>query len=350
MWNLEYSPEPITQVSVPITIVFPIGYQFNLTILHTPALSTFGEFKIEGLSDTWIHGAYMLWNEKLMVNVGLGAPTGKTRLKGGPDNADYIENNEFALSRWLSLNVLRFQLPVYGQGLCGIAGVTLAIPIQENLVIGLGGQYLLRNPYHPIEYQYQVGDIIRTSDEVYQPGNEVSGQFGFDMQIIDNTKIMLDGIYTYYWADRFSDVEVYGSGQKIAAQLGFIYQFDEKFFSSQFLVRYRGKNKLLQELNIDFEEKNRNGLEMEVDLIYKVVSNPKFSIFIYGDGRFIERNEFDEVGKASVAGGGFGMDYKANDYWVVNFTLKYLSGRLYTTLGERRTAGIDIYFGFQYMY
>ncbi len=350
VWELEYAQEPISQFSLPMMIVLPIGYQFNLTISHTPALSTFGENKIEGLSDTWIHGAYMLWNEKLMVNVGLGAPTGKTRLKGAPENADYLENNEFMLSRWLSLNVLRFQLPIYGQGLCGIAGTTVAVPIREHFVIGIGGQYLLRNPYHPIEYQYLVGGIIKTSDEVYKPGNEISGQFGLDMQVLENTKIMLDGIYTYYWPDRLSDVEVYGSGQKIAVQLGFLYQYNGKYFYSQCHVRYRGKNKLIQDLNIDFEEKNRNGLEIDVDLIYKVVSNPKFSVYFYGDGRFVERNEFDEIGKASVVGGGFGMDYMANDYWLVNFILKYYSGKIYTTLRERGAAGLDIYFGFQYMY
>ncbi|MCJ7812742.1 hypothetical protein MUP95_05410, partial [bacterium] len=128
MWNLEYSAVPITQLSVPIMIILPVGNQFNLTISHTPAFSKFGGSEIGGFSDTWIQGTYMFWHEKMVINAGLGAPTGKTRLKGAPEDAEYLSNNEFGLSKWLSLNIFRFQLPVYGQGLCGLAGITLAIP------------------------------------------------------------------------------------------------------------------------------------------------------------------------------------------------------------------------------
>ncbi|MCJ7813270.1 hypothetical protein MUP95_08160, partial [bacterium] len=223
-------------------------------------------------------------------------------------------------------------------------------PIQENVVIGLGGQYLYRNPYHPLEYQYLVGDIIKTSDEVYRPGDEISGHFGVDFQIIENTKIMLDGIYTYYWPDRLSDRKIYGAGQKITINFGFVYQFDEKFVSSQILYRYQGKNKLLQELDIELEDKNRNGSQLEINLTYKAISIPNFSIYLLGDGRIYNKNEVNDVGKAFVGGGGFGVDYHVSESWILDFSFKYLGGSITTDLGERRVEGMDIYFGFKYMF
>lgn len=350
MWKLEYSLVPITQLAMPITVVFPIGNQLNLTISHTPAYSKWGGSQIGGFSDTWIQGTYIFWREKVMVNLGMGAPTGKTRLKGAPEGVDYLENNEFELSRWLSLNVFRFQLPVYGQGLCSTGGIALAVPIDDRVVIGFGGQCLLRNPYHPLEYQYLVGDITKTSDEVYKPGNELSGHLGADVQVVENTKIMLDGTYTYYWPDRFSDVEVYGAGKKITVNLGLLYKFNEKFVSGQVLYRFKGKNKVVQELEINLEDKNRNGFEFEIDLVYKVFSGDNYSIYLYGDGRIFDGNEFDEVGKASVGGGGFGADLTLNDNWMVDFSLKYYSGEIFTEIGQRHVSGMDIFFGFRYTY
>ena len=81
VWRIESSVSPITQVSFPVTIVMPLKPDFNLSISHTPSVSWwYTGSKLSGLSDTWVQGAYVFLDDKIMVDLGFGLPTGKTRL------------------------------------------------------------------------------------------------------------------------------------------------------------------------------------------------------------------------------------------------------------------------------
>ena len=137
----------ITQMTFPLQAVFPVTSRFNLTIMHSPAV-TWGyvdEETILGLSDTWVKGSYVLWNDRAVFNVGIGIPTGKTRLN---------ENQYNISKRNLIRNVFKYPLPVYGQGFCARIGLVTAHPVRDGLILGLGVQYLLRSANHPVKYEY----------------------------------------------------------------------------------------------------------------------------------------------------------------------------------------------------
>jgi hypothetical protein len=120
MWRIGGYQIPITQSAFPVSLILSMGSRFNLTITHTPAMSRWDEgVKLDGFSDTWFQGTYLFLKDRAMINLGFGAPTGKTELN----------NVQFNLSNWLGLNVFRFRLPVYGQGACGKLGFALAFPL-----------------------------------------------------------------------------------------------------------------------------------------------------------------------------------------------------------------------------
>ena len=111
MMRLQKQGAPLNQLSFPITLVFPVGHHIQMVISHTPAISSWADttdIRISGLSDTWIQGAYIFWNEKAFFNIGVGVPTGKSQLN----------DREFLLSQLLDDNIYRFRLPAYSQGLC----------------------------------------------------------------------------------------------------------------------------------------------------------------------------------------------------------------------------------------
>lgn len=339
MFRLGGYQNPISQASFPVSILLPISSRVNLTITHTPAMSRRNPGdEIDGLSDTWIQGSYLFWDDKAMVNMGIGIPTGKTRL----------DSAQFDLSTYMSRNALRFRLPVYGQGLCAKLGVGAAYPVYDYLVVGLGAQYMKKGTYHPvnIQYFYQAVNIDTsyTYDVEYSPGDELSLQLGVDVLITDEMKIQFDGIYTYYWRDLLDGVEVYRSGQKISMNIGYFYRMDKNFIWANISYRHRGKNELLEGLDVVKQPQNSNGFQVDVDAVAKVMDFEGSGILLLGDCRFYGRNDIDERGKALIFGAGFGAIAKLSDNINLDFRFKYLAGKD-TFVIERTVEGMDTYLG-----
>lgn len=346
MYRIGGYQNPISQFAVPLSMLIPFGPQFNLSISHTPAMSSwYDDTKINGLSDTWCQGTYVFYGEKAMFNVGLGIPTGKTRLN----------EEEFLLSNWLSLNALRFQLPVYGQGLCAKAGFAMALPVRENIVIGFGGQYVHKRPYQPFNNEYSTfwssvdSTIVNRKDDDFAPGDEVSGHAGFDIQIREDMKIMVDAIYTYYMKDYLADQEIYSSGQKVTVNLGYFYRMDKNYLFTRLAYRYKGKNGVASErgLPIEQEDLNSNGSQIELDVAAKVIDFDGSGIIVYGESRIYSKSESSETGKALMYGGGFGAMIKLNDTTFLDFRFKYLGGNVFLT-EERSVEGMDTFLGLRF--
>ena len=326
----------ISQASFPLSLLLPIGRRFNLTIVHTPAVSRWEEGQgIDGLSDTWVLGTYIFWQDKAMINVGIGVPTGKTKL----------DNDQFQLSMFLSRNALRFQLPIYGQGFCIKSGFAVVYPAAEYVVVGVGAHYLHRRPYNPVLYdKVEVGT---TSLIEYKPGDEFIGQVGVEFQALDNMKFILDGVYTYYGRDLWGDTEVYRSGQKVSMNFGFLFRMDKNYIWSQMTYRHKGKIEEYRGLDLEKETQNSNGFQIDLDIVCKVMDLEGSGILILGDGRFYGENEKDTRGKATIWGLGFGADAKLSDRIRLDFRFKYIAGN-YTFTEERNVEGMDTFLGFTF--
>ena len=338
MWQREKAGLPVDQLALPISILMPLGKNFDLSISHTPAFSKqYRNQTIYGLSDTWVQGDYVFWKDKAMLNLGVGLPTGKTQL----------DSAQFELSKQLSENIYQFQLPIYGQGLSGMIGLALAFPvITDGVVIGVGGEYLYRGSYYPVKYTYGGKSINRTFNKKYTPGDEASGNIGVDIRIGENMKIMLDGIYTYYWRDILDGEVVYKSGSKFTGNLGFFYRFNQKYVWTHVIFRQKGKNELLRGLYFGEEEKNSNGSQLEINIVSKIMDYQNGEIFVLGEGRFYGKNQ---VGTGAVVafGMGVGANYRFNHSTVIDLQFKYTLGQ-FRPPWKRSIEGLQTYAGLKF--
>ncbi len=341
MVRLQKQDVPINQFSFPITIVFPVGHHIQMVINNTPAISSWADtanIRISGLSDTWIQGTYIFWKEKAFFNIGIGVPTGKSSLN----------DREFLLSQLLDDNISRFRLPAYSQGLCRKIGVAFALPVSESAIIGVGGEYVNHQAFVPVRYVYEVQGEERVSEEEYKPGDEISINFGLDLRLKEDMKLMMDGIFTSYSRDLLSGQEIYGSGEKLLLDFGYLYQFSQQYFLGRLRFRKKGKNGIWQGLAMKEELKNSNGPETEVDLVLKVVDVQNGALFFYGDGRFYGANQ-NGIGQATIFGGGFGLNYELSEKTNMNFKLKFLSGKRVFNINDKRDIVIfELFLGWDF--
>ena len=341
MVRLQRQDVPINQFSFPITLVFPVGHHIQMVITHTPAISSWADtanIRISGLSDTWVQGTYVFWDEKAFLNLGIGIPTGKSNLN----------DREFLLSQLLDDNISGFRLPAYSQGLCRKAGVAVALPIGESAIIGVGGEYVNHQAFVPVRYVYEVQGEERVSEEEYKAGDEVSVNIGLDLRLKEDMKLMMDGVYTHYSPDLLSGQEIFGSGSKLVLDVGYLYQFSKQYFLGRVRYRQKGKNEIWQGLAMEEELKNSHGSETEIDLILKALQVENGAFFFYGDGRFYGANE-SGIGRATVYGGGFGVKYELSDMTDMNFQLKFLSGnRIFENNDIRDIVIFEMFLGWNF--
>ncbi len=333
MWRIQGSVNAVSQVAFPLTLYVPFTDQISMTMTHIPAYSKWGDHVLKGFSDTWVQGTYLGGNDRWMLNLGMGIPTGKTRL----------DNTEMELTQnMLTRSIYAFRLPVYGQGFCFKAGAAMAYPLTPKLVLGLGGQVLLRSPYFPMSYSYSYSSAgqttVKQTDVKYKAGNEAVVQLGLDYRAGENTKLMLDGIVTQYGRDMLDGNEIYGSGLKTLFTGGVYHQYDELYVLGLLTYRKSGKHELLQGLEFARADRNLNGDQLEAEIVWKAIAFRDGQFCILGNGRFYGRNENDNAG-ASIFGGGFGVDYKIASRTVMNLHIKYWGGNLKDADREKRLAG-----------
>ena len=325
--------DPLNQMAFPITLMVPLTRKMNLTINHIPALSWwYDNRKLNGLSDTWIQASGLFWKDQMVWNVGLGAPTGRTKLG----------DIEFDLSRQLSRPLFRYKLPVYGQGFCTRLGWAIAIPLREELVFGAGLQYLYRAAYNPVEFTYEIDNETKVVSNKYDPGDEIDLHLGFDVLINEDTKMMIDGSLIRYSADQSDDKKVYEAGNRFYINLGYFHRFRDRYMWAQLRFRKKGKNALWQGVSQKGNEITE-GNQVEFDSITEALRFDNSGILFLAEGRFYGKNDTGTNG-ANIVGFGIGtyMDFWETSRFHLNF--KYLVGTLHDQI-DRKTDGLEIFTG-----
>lgn len=310
-WDIENYDDAISEGTLPIEVVYPLRENVMLQINHSPALSTFGDINMSGLSDTWVRSTFSFAGDNAMASFGIGLPTGKTSLS----------TNELFLLRWLSEQSFKFQLPIYGQGLTVSGGVMYAYPVNESLTIGSGLNYVYRG-------KYKLADAMT---EKMDPGDQIGINLGFDYAINAEMTTNLDAVYMYYLADDLGNNAKYKSGPSLILKVGFWYKIDFGTFWLNGLLHTKAKNEL-DLLNIQ-SLKSSNRTLREVTLGYKFDLTDQFVMSVVGEGRsYVESN--DDPNWVDLFGGGFVGEYSLSS------SLKILSG-LKLFFGDRYLSNID---------
>jgi hypothetical protein len=335
MWKIGAAPS-ISQISFPVNLLIAMKNNFNIIIYHHPALSGYAKVhKINSLSDTWIQGNYIFWKKKAMLNLGFGIPTGRTRLRHTETTDEEIVESEFELSQWLSKSVLRFRMPIYGQGFCTKIGGAMAFTLHKLLVVGIGGQYISSGPFVPVIYTY--ADQIEPEEYEFDPGDELSLNVGMDVKLGKNTKLMIDGVYTYYGHDLKDGLKIFESGGQYIIDTGIFHQMDEKYLWGRFIYRHKGKHSVLDGLNFSKTDQNLKNTQLETELKYKVWGVENGGFYVVGEGRIYEGVE-EEDDKIMVFGGGIETNIRMNNMMAA-LQMKYHGGKY----NQVKVTGIEIF-------
>ncbi|MBN1154673.1 hypothetical protein JXB12_07095 [candidate division KSB1 bacterium] len=307
-WKIDGVPDRIAEATFPFTINIPFSRNGNLQISHSPAISRYADIELSGFSDTWIRGNYLLFANKLLVSAGVGVPTGRTELT----------REESVLSGFLSQNVFRFRLPVFGQGLTLSSGVVYAIPVNKKIVMGIGWNYVYRGVYK----------FVKDMETSFDPGDQVGGNLGYSHDISKYLRLNVDFLYTYYFRDQINDKQIYGSGQKFGSTISLLYHGFKRMFWVEGRFRKSGRNETWDGIALITEEKNSNITQMEMDAVYRIHLSELFSVDVLFEGRSYIENEY-LIGQADIVGGGLGNTVRFNSNLHLYMSFKMLYGDAY---------------------
>ncbi|MBN2011337.1 hypothetical protein JW960_18480 [candidate division KSB1 bacterium] len=326
-WGIDGIDERIAEGTFPLNLYWPVNNKLNLQLTHSPAMSRFGDLQLSGMSDTWINGSYALSDDKYIISMGMGLPTGKSKLT----------TEEYELQSSLSNNMFHFRLPVYGQGFTLNMGFASVYSINEKTVLGGGANFVFKAPYQ----------ISESLDKSYDPGNQLGLNAGIDHQFSDQLKLTVDLLYTYYTNDTFDGAEVFHAGGKTGAKLGFTYTTNK--YIAWAVARYRssGKNETWdgQTRALITEPLNTNITERELNAIFCYILSELFSIDVLFEARSYVENEYG-VGQADVFGGGVGNHIQLRPNISLKSSFKIFTGDGYiTNMGVPGISGIEFTIG-----
>lgn len=212
----------IAELSFPLFISMPLGRRMGISLLASQATASGdGLETVTGFDDVQVTLSYArrLGRSSLVLNVGTNLPSGKHGLTQG----------EFDTVVPLSFNFYDFQVAGFGQGLSVSPGVTWAIPLSDDFVLGVGASYLYRQGFEPLEGM----------EDSFTPGNEILLTGGVDLRLSRRAVLAGDVTYTLYEEDEVGDVAVFGAGSKTTATVQFKHY--QGFNELRLVGRYRGR-------------------------------------------------------------------------------------------------------------
>jgi len=307
-WKIDGVDNRVAEASFPFFLNLPVRNNANLQISHTPAISRYSEIELSGLSDTWIRGNYQLFSNRLLLSAGVGLPTGKTELN----------ESESVLSSMLSQNVFKFRLPVFGQGLTFSTGCAYAYPINKKIVLGIGGNYVMRGEYK----------FLEDMESSFNPGDQVGMNLGYSHDLTNSMRLNVDFMVTHYFKDQMNDKEIFGAGQKFGSTVGFLYKGLKRIFYVEGRFRKSGRNETWNGIALITESKNSNIIQMEMDAVYRIHLSDLLSIDLLFEGRSYIENEYN-IGQADIVGGGLGNTIRFNSNFQLYMAFKILTGDAY---------------------
>lgn len=315
------------EFSVPMEIYWPLSRE-NSLYLYTNYAGVSGEYvnDLSGITDTQIFWNYHLEDKNIVLNVGLGLPTGKSTL-----TADEFETSMLISQHYWNLNV-----PNFGQGFNLSPGITWARPMSDNVVAGLGMAFQIRSGFIPVE----------DTEEAYQPGNEFLLTGGLDMRLSPLSTASLDLVFTLYASDKYDNQEIYKSGNKIVTSAQYKRYFDYDILTLDFRFRSKSNNQMLNaDGNLVSEDMKTtpNQIDLRGELRHR--HNVQFYMTYGIEGRFYE--ELDVYPGMTLFGVILAPEYSMSKKTRLSGILKYWTGSF---SNETSLSGLEAGAGITYLF
>lgn len=214
----------LTEWTAPLYAVVPFLDEWKLSMRGSYASADVDNTPgVSGLTDTQMELSYAraVGDGSLIVSTAFRLPTGKQNLTDG----------EFDAVTLLSQNFYGFEVPSFGQGVGIRTGGTLALPISDAVVIGVGGSFQFRGGYEPVAGQ----------QAEYDPGDEVRITGGIDVRLTRTSALSGDVSLFTYGTDTVDGQDQFDVGNQISVRTQYVWKTGFRVLRLQ--ASYQGQEK-----------------------------------------------------------------------------------------------------------
>jgi hypothetical protein len=219
-------PRTLSQASTRLRAVVPITSQLTVRAQGSAAdgtVRTSGDASgdttsVRGLDDVRASVFYSqsVGEATVVFSVTGNVPVGRRRLS----------SDELDATVFLSQSVYDFRVSGFGQGLNVTPGMTWAVPVSDDVVVGFGGRYHRLGGYRP---------VARMASD-YRPGNQIEAFAGVDVRVAPTMAVSADVNYSRYGTDEVGGASRFQAGDRLAGTLQYLYRRD--FRSLRVVARY----------------------------------------------------------------------------------------------------------------
>ena len=323
-WSVQ-DGSAFSETSVELSLVQPVGRQTTISLRGAGASAGGDITSLSGLADAQLAIQHRLESQHLVLSLGFNVPSGHKELT----------SEEFQTSLLLSNRFFDLETPNFGTGLNINPGIIWAHQMSENVVLGLGASYQYKGTFKPLE---GLGE--------YDPGDEVLLTAGVDFAAGNTETASADFVFTAYGKDKLDGDEVYGSGNKVVANLQYRKYYDYDQF--RVLARYRTRAKNEFAVGNSFVTESEKTDPDEFDLVgsYLIWFNESASVGILGEGRFYQVTAASFQGR-NLFGIGATPVFSVSPTIKIPASIKFHFGSLD---GGGNVSGIDVGVGIEVAY
>ncbi len=215
LWSVE-NGQRFSEFSTVLSLYYPLSRAAAVSFRTSQAATGGDPASLSGLTDSQLGFTYHLERYNVVMSLGLNLPSGVKDL----------EQEEFNTSLLFSNTLFDFRVPSFGQGVAVNPGAVWAIPLNDDIVAGIGASYQYRGPFKP----------LKEFDD-FDPGDEFLVTGGVDARISETGTISSDLVVTFYGADKLGSSEVFAAGTKIVANAQWRNEFGRSVLT--LFARYR---------------------------------------------------------------------------------------------------------------
>jgi len=303
-WTTEANRK-LDEFVVPLVVHVPVTERVSLSLLNTPTHAKLSgadtSFSLTAFTDTRLSAAIVLGEERALLNLGVGIPSGPTTLN----------INETRVAQEITAHALAMPTSYFGGGLEFSASLAAATEWGEWIIGGsLGGSY--KGSYIPM-----------AGSAKYLPGPEIYVSIGFDRPLGERSRIFGDIGYTWYGKDKRDGKNVFQADGKINFSLAGIWAAEIWQLSA--ILENRFKRQSPFALNSGLSVSYGNELDFSAELARQM--NPQSAWLISSALKFHSISTSGN-GKALVASLGPGWRTNLSAKLQMEIIARFAAGKL----------------------
>jgi hypothetical protein len=205
-WSTSARDQRLHEFVLPLVFNYAPSERFSLSLLNTPTRAQYDNggnaSRLFGFSDTRLASAWVLGEERGVLNFGVSLPSGPTQLDS---------ETELPVAEKIATHALAMPTSYFGGGWEASLGLALAWEV-GSWVLGTSVSGVYHGSFTPI-----------AGSAKYRPGPELSMALGFDRVFGEAHRLFGDVSYTWYGKDESEGQKIFQSDGKLSLSLAGIW-------------------------------------------------------------------------------------------------------------------------------